>query len=148
MAHIPGLRSPYDQTLGIVYFGRLLDKIRLHAAGELPEDYVSFIGGTAGGFDQRIVSFLHVNYDELKERALQGGTEEEILQWAFERGRKPTDEEIQIWNSFMCKRGWRDETRPRLIFRLEEAGFCLDSGAETMFDFLDLDEGRELKTFA
>ena len=34
---IPGLRSPFDQVGGIVYFGRMLDKIRLNAAGNLPE---------------------------------------------------------------------------------------------------------------
>jgi len=29
---IPGLRSPSDQVNGLVYFGRMLDKIRLAAA--------------------------------------------------------------------------------------------------------------------
>src|SRR4051812_49117116 len=33
---IPGLRSPSDQVNGLVYFGRMLDKIRLAAAGSLP----------------------------------------------------------------------------------------------------------------
>ena len=34
---IPGLRSPSAQVKGLVYFGRMLDKIRLNAAGKLPE---------------------------------------------------------------------------------------------------------------
>ena len=38
--HIPGLRSPYDTVGGIVQFGRMLDKIRLHAAGKLPAAWV------------------------------------------------------------------------------------------------------------
>jgi len=36
---IPGLRSPFDQVKGVVYFGRMLDKIRLAAAGKLPEGW-------------------------------------------------------------------------------------------------------------
>ncbi|MCW5553460.1 MAG: DUF5069 domain-containing protein [Verrucomicrobiae bacterium] len=36
---IPGLRSPFDQVNGLVYFGRMLDKIRLAAAGKLPPDW-------------------------------------------------------------------------------------------------------------
>ena len=34
---IPGLRGPSAQVRGLVYFGRMLDKIRLAAAGRLPE---------------------------------------------------------------------------------------------------------------
>ena len=29
---IPGLRSPHDQVNGLVYFGRMLDKMRLAAS--------------------------------------------------------------------------------------------------------------------
>jgi len=36
---VPGLRSAYDEVGGIVYFGRMLDKIRLKAKGQLPTDY-------------------------------------------------------------------------------------------------------------
>jgi len=37
---IPELRSPYDKVDGLVYFGRMIDKIRLHTAGKLPAEYV------------------------------------------------------------------------------------------------------------
>jgi len=36
--HVPGLRSPSAKVGGLVYFGSMLDKIRLHAAGKLPSD--------------------------------------------------------------------------------------------------------------
>ena len=39
MPNIPGLRSCYDKVGRLIYFGRMLDKIRLHAAGQLPPDY-------------------------------------------------------------------------------------------------------------
>jgi hypothetical protein len=36
---VPGLRSAHEEVGGIVYFGRMLDKIRLKARRELPSDY-------------------------------------------------------------------------------------------------------------
>lgn len=148
MAHVPGLRSPYDTVCGIVHFGRMLDKIRLHAAGNLPPDYVEMVGDTpAGAFDGRCVRFLGVSHAELRARTLAGGTDEEILEWAFSAGRKPNEEEILIWNAFMMKRGWRDEVHERVVFRLNEAGFGTDCGVETMFDFIDKDEGRPPRQF-
>ena len=149
MAHVPGLRSPYDTVGGIVHFGRMLDKIRLHAAGKLPADYVEQVGDlNPGTFDGRCVRFLGVAHAKLGERVLAGGSDEEVLAWTFENGRKPTEEEILIWNAFMTKRGWRDEAHERLVFRLNEAGFGTDCGVETMFDFIDKDEERPQRQFA
>ena len=33
---VSGSRSSFEKVGGIVYFGRMLDKIRLHSAGRLP----------------------------------------------------------------------------------------------------------------
>lgn len=137
---IPGLRSPYEQVGGIVLFGRVLDKIRLHAQGKLPEDWV-VAKGAAAGFDGRCARFLHIDYAKLEVETLKGGTDMEVLEWVFANGRKPTDEEIEVWNGFMMKYGWRDAANERLLFRLTEAGLLADA-ANTMFDFIDLDEGR------
>lgn len=75
---VPGLRSPYETVGGIVYFGRMLDKIRLHAAGRLPDGYNL---GTQvwTWFDARCTRFLAVEYEMMVERVLTGGTDEEIL---------------------------------------------------------------------
>jgi len=40
---IPELRSPYEKVGGIVYFGRMIDKIRLHEAGQLPPEYIEYL---------------------------------------------------------------------------------------------------------
>ena len=139
---IPGLRSPADQIQGIVYFGRMLDKIRLVAAGRLPEGWQA-MRGTAlkGTFDGRCCNFLQVDYAALEAETLKGGTDEELMIWAFAQGRRPSEEEIQTWNAFMTKRGWRDAGTQRLNERLAEIG--LPAGTvQTMFEFIDLDEGR------
>jgi hypothetical protein len=139
---IPGLRSPSAQVRGLVYFGRMLDKIRLAAAGKLPEGWQPARGTTMkGSFDSRCCSFLHIEYAALEKETLKGGTDEQLLDWAFAKGRRPTDDEIEIWNAFMLKRGWRDAGTQRLTERLAEIG--LPPGTvQTMFEFIDLDEGR------
>jgi uncharacterized protein DUF5069 len=138
--NVPGLRSPHEQVGGIVHFGRMLDKIRLHQAGTLPVDYQPNLGG---GFDGRCVRFLRVDYGALVERVKQGGSDEEILEWCFANGRKPGDEEIEIWNMFMRKVGWNDKITPTLDRRKKEGGFENRADIQTIFDYIDLDEGRD-----
>ena len=53
--------------------------------------------------------FSGLNTRMWSARVKEGGSDEEMLQWAFERGRKPTEEEIEIWNEFMRKCGWNDD---------------------------------------
>ena len=140
---IPGLRSPSDQVNGLVYFGRMLDKIRLAAAGRLPAQWQEFRGdGTKGSFDWRCCKFLRIGYAAIESETLKGGkTDEELLAWAYAHGRHPDDVEIEVWNGFMSKRGWRDAATQRLNERLAENG--LPPGTvQTMFEFIDLDEGR------
>jgi gluconokinase len=132
--------SPYESLQGIVYFPRMLDKIRIHAAGNLPEGYLPHLGS---GFDGRCLNFLHVQYEAVRQLVLAGDSDEDILDWCFTNGRQPTEEEIEIWSDFMRKRGWRDEASERITFRLKESGLeSRDKEAVTMFDFIDLDEGR------
>ncbi len=139
---IPGLRSPAEQVKGLVYFGRMLDKIRLAAAGKLPEGWLAARGlAYPASFDARCCRFLNVDYGALEAETLKGGSDEQLLEWAFTQGRRPTDEEIEIWNAFMSKRGWRDAGTQRLNERLAEIG--LPPGTvQTMFEFIDVDEGR------
>jgi gluconokinase len=121
----------------------MLDKIRLHAAGRLPADYVANLGEPRPAvFDARCCRFLGVPYDELKARVLAGGTDAEILAWAETRGAARTADECNIWNRFMMKLGWRDDRSTVLRERLVEFGFS-GQPVETFFDCLDLDEGRD-----
>jgi gluconokinase len=139
MPNIPGLRSVYAKVGRLVYFGRMLDKVRLHAAGRLPADYVANLGT---GFDGRCCTFLRIDYPALKERALAGGTDEAILAWAEQMGGARSDTECEIWNGFMMKRGWRDSGRETLLKRIKESGFE-GKPIETMFDYIEFDEGRD-----
>ena len=144
MPHVPGLRSPYAKVGRLVYFGRMLDKIRLHAAGQLPNDYVANLGeSNPRVFDGRCCRFLGIAYNDLVARTFAGGTDEEILAWAHARGTPRTDEECTVWNAFMTKLGWRDEVHERLKQRITESGL-VGRGIETMFDLIEADEGRPI----
>ena len=133
------VRSPKDKVVGLVYFGRMLDKIRVHAKGELPEEYQPNLGK---GFDSKCVDFLRIDYATLAERVEEGGGDEEILAWCFERGHKPTEREMHFWNEFMRKCGWNDEISETLTRRKKEGGLAERTDIETMFQFIDEDEGR------
>ena len=134
-------RSPKDPVGGIVYFGRMVDKIRLMAAGELHPDLQENLGT---GFDQRTVNFLGLDYPSLKNRVLEGGSDDEVLEWCFQKGTQPTDEQIQVWNAYMFKRGWRDDLSDRLASRKKEGGLENRDDIQTMFNYIDADEGRAI----
>jgi gluconokinase len=132
-------RSPKDTVGGIVYFGRLIDKIRLMAAGELHPELHANLGK---GFDERAVSFLGVDYEALRESVGLGGTDGEVLEWCFQNGTRPTEEQIEVWNGFMLKRGWNDEMTEILVRRKKESGFEGREDMQTLFQYIDADEGR------
>ena len=135
-------RSAFDPTGGLIYFARMCDKIRLHAAGELGPDYQAFLGK---GFDGRICAFLRVDYADVKSRVLAGESDEDILAWCLGEGRGLHEIDYLVWNSFARKRGWRDEDGGSEMLAKSKADNGLAGRDEilTMFDFYEYDEGRK-----
>ena len=143
MPSVPGLRSCYAKVGRLVYFGRMLDKLRLHAAGRLPAEYQANLGdGQFFVLDGRCCRFLGVRYADLRDRVLAGGTDDEILAWAHAHGTPRTDEECHVWNRFLLKLGWRDERTEVLRQRVAASGFD-DRAVETIIDHIEYDEGRD-----
>ena len=132
---VSGLRHSAEQVGGIVFFGRMLDKIRLHAQGKLPADYKH---GT--GTDTRVCRFLGIDYDALVKRTLDGGTDEEVLEWCFAHGRRANEEDILMFNAYLTKRGWRDSFTEALEEMKRERGFQNRADIQTFFDFHKADE--------
>jgi hypothetical protein len=90
-------KSPKETTKGMMYFPRMLDKIRLHLGGELHDDYQENFGALKAA-DGVCCNFLRVHHRDLIERVKQGGTDEEILQWCFEKGRRLNEGDLFVWN--------------------------------------------------
>ncbi len=143
MPYVPGLRSCYAKVGRLIYFGRMLDKIRLHAHGKLPADYVPLMSDAQFyTLDGRCCRFLGVKYAEIQTCALEGGTDEDILAWVQDHGTARTDEECHMWNRFIAKLGWRDERSSVLPQRIQDSGLT-GKPIETVIDHIEYDEGRD-----
>ncbi len=134
-------KSPNEMTGGMMYFPRMLDKIRLHARGELAEDYHKNLGA-ARAADGACCNFLRVHYRDLRERVLQDGTDEEILEWCFEKARRLNEGDMMVWNAFNSKLGWKDFVTPMLEELKQKHGIANRTDVETISDMIDFDEGR------
>jgi len=135
----PDLRSPYEKTCGLVYFGRMLDKIRSLASGELRAEYMEDF---EKDFDQKCAMFLGVSYELLVDYVNQGLTDEAILQSCFGMGHRRCEGEIHMWNEFMRKRGWNDELSGPLEDQKKKHAMLSRSEIQTVFQFIDADSGR------
>ncbi|MGB0775717.1 MAG: DUF5069 domain-containing protein, partial [Akkermansiaceae bacterium] len=88
-------RTPNDKIEGMAYFPRLCEKVRLHAQDLLHPDYHGNLGG---GFDLWTCQFLQVDYGPLSEIILGGASDEEALEWALNKGVRPSELEVTWWN--------------------------------------------------
>jgi len=138
-----GLRSPSEKVGGLVYFGRMLDQIRAHANGKLPPEYQAGLGK---GFDEHCVDFLGVSYDLVVRYVKEGLSDGAVLQSCFGMGHRPSEAEVYMWNEFMLKRGWNDDASRMLKQLKREEGLTARSEIETMFQLIDVAEGRALNT--
>jgi hypothetical protein len=136
--NIPGLRSDRELVGGLVFFGRMLDKLRLHAEGRLPSDY-----NRGHGLDGRVCRFLRIDYEAVVQKALSEEDDLKVLEWCYANGRRPTDEEIFVFNAFLTKRGWRDDVSSWVKEQKENLGLSDREDIQTAFDIHDADEGRK-----
>src|SRR5471032_923577 len=105
MPRVEGLRSPTDRTAGgLHHLGRMLDKIRLRAAGRLPEDFLRNYGLSVG-LDGQLCGFLNVEFTAVEARVRAGGTDADLVEWIFARGLRPNRMQAQVWNEHSRKLG-------------------------------------------
>lgn len=136
-----GLRSPGEKVGGLVYFGRMLDQIRACAKGELPAKYEAELGK---GLDEHCVDFLGISFDLVVQYVNEGLSDGAVLESCFGMGHRPSEAEIYMWNEFMLKRGWHDDASHTLKQMKREEGLTARSEIETIFQLIDVAEGRAL----
>lgn len=134
--------SALEQTNGLTWFPRMLDKIRLHAAGNLHPDFHRNLGLKIGA-DGMCCAMLGVEYGAVVERVKNGGTNEEILDWCYETGHRLRKIDLHIWNEFVRKFGWNDRATPVLERLKSESQLSHRQDIVTMVDYLEVDEGRK-----
>ncbi len=138
----PPFRSPRAKVGGLFHFGRLIDKIRCHLKGALPEDYRRNFG-LSPGLDGHLCGFLGVEFDDLVRKVGEGLSDEELLEWCFDKGLRPNAVQKRVWNGFAEKFGWRDRASAYLdMIRVEEK-LAHRHDLLTAFDLIDAGEGRD-----
>lgn len=142
MPRVEGLRSPFDKQLGgLHHLGRMIDKIRLKLAGRLPEEFHRNYGLSVG-IDGHLCGFLNVKFQEIETRVRQEGTDEEIAEWIFGRGFRPTRSQANVWNEFVRKLGWNDRYASFVTRAKTESGWGAHPACTT-FELIELSEDRE-----
>jgi hypothetical protein len=139
----PPFRGPREKIAGLFHLGRMLDKIRLHLAGNLPAEYQRNLG-LSFGLDGHLCGFLDVKFEALCVRVQEGGTDEELVEWCFAQGLRPNQTQIRIWNEFARKFGWNDRASAFVTAIKAEDGAEDQDGVWTAFDSIDFREGRAL----
>jgi gluconokinase len=133
--------SPKEMTGGLMYFPRMLDKIRMHSRGKLGADYHENFGAQDGG-DGMLCNFLRIEHSALCQRVGEGGSDEEILEWCYANGRRLNEGDIMVWNGFISKLGWNDFAAPFLEQIKQKEQIADRSDIQTFPDLIDHDEGR------
>ncbi len=133
--------SPYTETRGMLYFARMLDKIRKNAAAELREDFHVNLGQA---LDARCAQYLRIDYADLIDRTLAGGKDEDIFDWCMAHGRQLSEVDLYIWNEYCRKIGWNDTRSDMLAQYKADSGLSAREDIETMFDYMEADEGRSI----
>ena len=142
---VEDLRSLYQKVGGLYHFGRLIDKIRLHQSGHLPEEYHANLGLSVG-LDGLLCGFLGVEFSALCQRVQQGGTDDELANWCFQQGLRPSKVQARIWNEFSRKFGYDDAAAKFLARVKAEDGLEQHTDVVTAFDLIDLREGRKYES--
>lgn len=137
----PPFRSPRAKLGGLYHFGRMLDKVRCDVAGELPEEYRPNLGFSAG-LDGHLCGFLGVAFADVRKKAVEGCSDDEIVQWCFETGLRPNAAQRRVWNGFAEKFGWRDAASAFIAKVMQEDGLDGRDDLVTAFDSIDAREGR------
>jgi len=136
------LRSPRETLGGYVILPRLIDKVRWHAQGKLPPEYIGNLLKPGLTCDGRFLAFTGLNAEELRRVILAAKTDAEILAWIEQHAKPHTETEKQKWileieayrpNSEWAH--WRREVYKDIAARVDPATLSL-------FDLIDMDEGR------
>lgn len=131
-------RSPYDALGGITFLPRTIDKMRAQIAGGAG-DY-----NAKTGYSTQLFDLFGVTADEFEEIVKANETDEAVLKVLLER-RPLSQQEIDEWNRRSINRQPADDAAWQRHWKmLEDAGFGDRRDIVTMYDRLDLDDGREV----
>lgn len=138
----PSLRSPRATLGGYVLLPRLIDKVRLDAQGRLPPDYQAKLLKPGLTLDGRFLTFTGLDAGQLRTAVLAARDDDEVLAWVRAHARVHSEPEKEQWARQIeayrpdaTVAGNRKQNYPHLAGKL-------DLSQISVFDLIDLDEGR------
>ncbi|MHB8544410.1 MAG: DUF1348 family protein [Leptospirales bacterium] len=142
------LRSPREKLAGYVHLPRLIDKVRCHARGILPEDYhPNLLAKNGNTFDGRFLLFTGIDPEDLRKVILSSPDDQTIGRWVEEKALSRSREEIRDWSDSNVKT-LSVPTPERMALRARfypEPAKILGLpllGSVNPCDLIDFDEGR------
>ena len=125
---------------GWMHLPRYIDKIRLHLAGKLHEDYQANLGK---GFDGIWLKAAGVNHEQMVEVVRNSVTDGEVCDWVRLNVKK-TDAEKKAHTESMIDypKAGDEAMQARLKMRKEQGGLGHRDDLTRFIDFIDADEKR------
>jgi hypothetical protein len=131
-------RSPYEMVGGLTFLPRTIDKMRARIAGTAPEYKHN------AGLSQQLCELFGLTADQFQEVVAASETDEQVLHTLLAR-RPLSQSEIEEWNHRARTRAPSSEKgKAKHRQQLEQAGFGHRTDVVTMFDRVDLEDGREV----
>lgn len=142
MTSVPPLRSPRHTLGGYVILPRLIDKVRLHARGELPPDYLPQLLGGDGTLDRRFLAFAGLDAEALRAAILAATDDVAVLAWVDRHAAPRSAAEKRAWAESIDAYRPDPDRAQRRAQRYPEVAARFDVATLSLFDLIDLDEGR------
>ncbi len=132
-------RSPYEVMDGWVHLPRLVDKIRLHEAGQLPDDYQP--NYLHKGFDLAWFKASGVGPDTLVSVVQNSITDGQVSDWVKVNVNAAAEAKAALRDRLLSF-GTEGALLELLVQRKAESGLQDRDDILCMFDYIDADEGR------
>ena len=133
-------RSPREVMAGWTFLPRFVDKIRLHLAGKLHEDYQE---NFCKGFDGRWLKAADVDAQKFIEIVKNSITDGEVCDWVRQNVNKPESVKTAHREQLLNHPPKNDaESQARLKMRKEQSGLSHRDDVQTFVDYIDADEKR------
>ena len=138
----PPIRSPRETLGGYVILPRLIDKVRLHARGKLQTEYHPQLLAPEPALDGRFLAFTGLDAGRLRAAILASPDDAAVLSWVERYGQPRTDAEKTAWAEAIDTYRPDPERTTRRAQNYPTVAARFDVGALSVFDVIDLDEGR------
>ncbi len=132
-------RSPYEIMDGWVHLPRLVDKIRLHEAGQLPTDYQP--NYLHKGFDLAWFKASGIGSDKLVNIVKNSITDGQVSDWVKANVCVAEEAKAALRDKLLSY-GTEGTLLELLTQRKAESGLNDRDDIRCMFDYIDADEGR------